>query len=78
VPAPEYPAVAKRFGYEGVVRVEIRIGADGTVQQAEVKATSGHGILDRHVRSTILSSWSFRPPGRETTVVKEFAFRLER
>jgi outer membrane biosynthesis protein TonB len=43
-----------------------------------VTASSGHGILDRHVRATILSSWSFRPPGRETAVVKEFAFRLER
>ena len=77
LPKPEYPAAAKRFGYEGIVRVAISIGSDGEVTGVDVTGSSGHRMLDREVVSTIRSSWSFHPPGRNIKVIKEFAFRLE-
>jgi protein TonB len=45
-PAPEYPARARRQGWQGTVDVEVRVGGDGAVQNAQVGRSSGFPALD--------------------------------
>jgi len=78
LPLPEYPAAAKRFGYEGTVRISLIIADNGDLKEANLLESSGHGILDRETLRTIRSSWSFHPPGREIEIVKDFVFRLQK
>lgn len=42
-----YPDTARERGWEGRVAVELVIAADGTLTDASVKQSSGHGVLDR-------------------------------
>jgi protein TonB len=42
-----YPDTARERGWEGRVAVELVIAADGTLADASVKQSSGHGVLDR-------------------------------
>jgi len=78
LPAPGYPELARRWGYEGVTLVEITIGADGRVRSVAVLRSSGHGVLDDACVRVIRSRWRFRPMEREAKVQKEFAFELTR
>jgi TonB family protein len=45
-PSPEYPARARRQGWEGTVDVALRVGTDGAVEQAQVGRSSGFAALD--------------------------------
>ena len=42
-----YPAIARRKGWQGVVRLELHIEADGSITDLQVDETSGYSILDR-------------------------------
>jgi protein TonB len=78
LPLPHYPEVARRWGYEGVVTIEIHISADGRVTEATLLGSSGYSILDNACIKTIEKKWRFPAPGREITTIKEFAFKLRR
>ncbi|HQU14619.1 MAG: hypothetical protein B7Z66_04650 [Chromatiales bacterium 21-64-14] len=43
----EYPWIARRQGWEGEVRLALRVGSDGRVSDLRVVGTSGYAILDR-------------------------------
>lgn len=43
----EYPLTARRRGWEGVVRVGLRVEADGQLSALRVIGSSGHALLDR-------------------------------
>lgn len=43
----EYPPIARRRGWEGVVQVSLRVEADGQLSRLRLVATSGHALLDR-------------------------------
>ena len=73
---PDYPTMAKRGGIEGTVVIRLRVGADGSVLDAEALPPKAHRSLERAVLETVLESWSFPPPGREVVTIKEFAFEL--
>ncbi len=60
-PAPRYPIVSKRNGEEGTVVLRVSIGADGTVQDLQLKSSSGHERLDRSAMESV-SGWKFKPP----------------
>ena len=45
-PAPEYPARARRQGWQGTVDVALAIGSDGGVTDALVRRSSGYPALD--------------------------------
>jgi protein TonB len=45
-PAPEYPARARRQGWQGTVDVDVRVGGDGAVEEASVGRSSGFAALD--------------------------------
>jgi protein TonB len=45
-PEPQYPLLARRRGWQGTVQVGLRVLADGTVEDANLRQSSGHGVLD--------------------------------
>jgi len=78
VPKPAYPDIAKRWGHEGIVVIEIFIAADGTVERVELLESSGYMELDDAAMQVILAKWKFVPAGYEIKTVKEFEFTLRR
>jgi protein TonB len=45
-PIPEYPARARREGWQGTVDVDLRVSGDGAVEDASVGRSSGFAALD--------------------------------
>lgn len=43
----DYPSIARRRGWEGVVQVSVRVEANGQLSQVRLIATSGYALLDR-------------------------------
>ncbi len=57
-----YPPIAVRLNQEGVTTVMLHIGADGSVQSAEVSNSSGHDSLDQaSVKCVTSGAWRFHP-----------------
>lgn len=56
---PAYPAAAAARGEEGTVVLRLTVAPDGTVQDAEVKTSSGHAELDRAALDAA-QSWTFK------------------
>jgi len=44
---PDYPRLARKAGWEGVVRINALVDDTGVVVSAEISATSGHSVLDQ-------------------------------
>ena len=78
LPAPTYPDVARRFGYEGSVLLEILIAPSGDIRSVTIIESRAHGILEQCCLDTIREKWKFLPPGREIRTRKEFIFRLHK
>lgn len=74
---PVYPELARKWGWEGIAAVRIRIGPAGNVREAEIIRSSGYDVLDRAALKTVTESWTFSPPGRAVETVKEFEFLLK-
>jgi TonB family protein len=51
-PAPDYPPLAKAAGVQGMVKLQIRVGADGHVKDAT--AISGHPLLIQAAKDAAL------------------------
>ena len=60
-PRPPYPALSRRLGEEGTVRLNILVNPDGSVARLELAKSSGHPRLDRSAIETVQSSWKFEP-----------------
>lgn len=60
-PKPPYPALSKRLGEQGIVRLNVLVNPDGSVAQLELAQSSGHPRLDRSAIDTVQSSWKFEP-----------------
>lgn len=73
-PPPDYPAVARRRGWQGTVIVAVTCAADGRVTVAVVVRSSGHDVLDDAALAAI-RRWRFDGPGRSEQPVE---FRLGR
>jgi protein TonB len=41
-----YPAIARRKGWQGVVKLELHIESDGRISDLHIDATSGYALLD--------------------------------
>lgn len=59
-PLPEYPLEALQNGYEGVVRIRVRIDEKGAVVAAKIDKSSAYGCLDAAALET-LKTWTFKP-----------------
>jgi protein TonB len=42
-----YPAIARRKGWQGIVKLELHIEADGSITDLQLAESSGYSILDR-------------------------------
>lgn len=51
-----YPATARRRGLEGVARVQFEIGAQGRADRIAVVRSSGHPLLDRAARESVVAA----------------------
>lgn len=62
-PSPAYPPLSKRLNEQGRVVVRVRIEADGTASQAEVRSSSGFERLDQAALQTV-KRWRYLPGKR--------------
>ncbi len=60
-PPPIYPASARRREQQGTVTVKVLVGADGSVERAEITESSGVDSLDDAALETVRSRWRFMP-----------------
>ena len=60
-PKPTYPALSKRLGEQGIVRLNILVNPDGSVARLEIAKSSGYPRLDEVAMKTVQSSWKFEP-----------------
>ena len=67
-PPPEYPSSALRMGREGKVLLHVHVLANGHVDQAEIKQSSGFKLLDDAAEKTV-RNWTFAPGKRGKTPI---------
>ncbi|CRL97858.1 hypothetical protein [Pseudomonas sp. 8 R 14] len=59
-PAPEYPSLAQRRGWEGTVLLRVHVLASGKPGEIQVQKSSGRQQLD-DAALTAVKRWSFVP-----------------
>jgi len=59
-PQPEYPLLARRRREEGVVRLRVRVSAEGRAEVVEVTGSSGSPRLDEAAQQAV-RQWRFEP-----------------
>ena len=74
---PEYPKVALRGGYEGIVKIKIWIDTNGEVISAKIIKSSGYEILDKTGMKAALKS-KFYPITQKRTINIEYNLKLNR
>lgn len=78
-----YPDEAKQYGWEGTVKLSLRILKDGTLATAAVKESSGHEVFDECALQAAknLAPYSVFPPEsklQELNVTVPIVYSLER
>ncbi len=73
-PPPDYPWLARRRGWQGVVAIFVHVDSAGAVTAAAVARSSGHEVLDQAALEAV-RGWRFRGGVGETTVEVEFRLR---
>ena len=74
---PEYPKIALRGGYEGIVKLKIWIATNGEVIEAKIIKSSGYEILDKTGIKAALKS-KFYPISQKRTINIEYNLKLNR
>ncbi len=59
-PAPEYPSLAQRRGWEGTVLLRVHVLASGKPGEIQIQKSSGREALDQAALSAV-KRWSFVP-----------------
>jgi TonB family protein len=62
-PKPEYPQIAKRRGYEGLVILNVFVLESGNVGKVEIRKSSGYDVLDNSALDAV-KKWVFIPGKR--------------
>lgn len=76
MPEPEYPPVARRYWTQGTVRVAIAIGADGRVERASVRQSSGSELLDNAALAAARQAQC--ATGAAETLLRDVIFEMPR
>ena len=79
----EYPPIAQMQGWQGSVTMRLRVAPSGRLIDAQVHASSGHGVLDRQALAMASKPERYPAPpeglrDREIAVLVPVVFRLER
>lgn len=78
-PAPDYPGLAIRMGYQGTVTLQITVDAEGNVSEVQVKKSSGFKILDDSALDHVRKHLRLRnPPGEIRYHTLDIVFKLQR
>lgn len=80
-PPPEYPRLARRNHWEGVVKLRALVTPGGTIERLAIERSSGHAVLDRSAIDGV-RQWRFVPATRNGVPVAcevriPVAFRLD-
>jgi len=80
-PAPEYPLIGRKRGYQGTVILEVLVNREGRVGDLRVFASSGYSVLDQAALTSV-KTWIFEPGMRAGKTVDMWVkvpvrFRLE-
>lgn len=80
-PAPAYPAQSRQLGEQGKVLLRVLVKADGSVEQVNLRKSSGYDRLDSTALETV-KQWRFVPAKRADQaiaawVVVPISFSLE-
>ncbi len=59
-PPPRYPPLARRWGVEGTVGLDVLVNRAGKVTTIHLAASSGHAILDKEAMQAV-QKWLFKP-----------------
>lgn len=59
-PKPDYPRIAKRHGYEGLVVLNVFVMESGSVGKVEIRKSSGYDVLDNSALDAV-RKWIFIP-----------------
>lgn len=57
---PEYPRIARKRGYQGMVILDVQVTRNGKVGDLRVYESSGYPVLDRSA-TTSVKDWLFEP-----------------
>lgn len=69
--SPVYPELAKKMNITGVVKVQITVGANGSVKEA--KLVGGHPVLAAAALDAA-KKWRFEAAAQDSTGILEFRF----
>ncbi|MBQ7626510.1 MAG: energy transducer TonB [Rhodocyclaceae bacterium] len=80
-PPAAYPALSRRLGEEGTVRLRVRVGADGQALMVRLAESSGFARLDDSAREAV-AHWRFVPARRgqeaiESEIIVPVIFSLK-
>jgi periplasmic protein TonB len=80
---PPYPSASIRFGEEGTVTVEVRVGTDGRVRESRLRHSSGFPRLDAAALEEARRVWRLKPATVDGEPVETWhavrvSFRLDR
>ena len=70
---PAYPAMARRLGEEGEVRLDVQVGPQGKVLEVRLKKSSGSTLLDQTAIETV-KRWRFSPATVDGKPVAEWYY----
>jgi TonB family protein len=71
---PVYPEIARRMNINGVVKLVVVVGPNGSVKSTKVMG--GHPLLVSAAEDAI-KKWKFEPSAQEDSGVVEFTFKPE-
>lgn len=67
-PKPKYPGIATSRGWEGTVRLLVRVSVEGNCEEVTVQRSSGHDVLDEAAIEAV-EKWKFIPAKRGDTPI---------
>ncbi len=73
---PEYPPLARRWNWEGVVLLEIQVTINGRAATVIILESSGYPVLDQAAQKAALN-WQYPEKGKTYRMKKEIEFRIK-
>jgi protein TonB len=62
-PAPGYPLICRKRGYQGTVTLEVLVSREGRVEDLRLSTSSGYSVLDQAALTSV-KTWLFDPGTR--------------
>jgi TonB family protein len=73
---PSYPTVAVEQGWQGTVRLKLKLSPEGWVTQSEIVESSGYPVLDKTALEAS-KDWKFKLAPTIQTIIAPIKFMIE-